>query len=458
MLDARHKGWPQHVGPLRRSEVGAQGWRVLGVGEGAEQAAEPGASLGREFLMPLPLAVIKRAPLAHNLAWMQSFCQNRGIQLAPHGKTSMSPQLFQRQLLAGAWGMTVATVAQLRVAVEAGAQRVIIANQVLQAVDLAAIVALRKARAALRVLFLLDSLEELQMIEAAQPALPLEVLLELGLEGARTGCRTEPEALALARAVKASSAVLLAGIEVYEGSLATGDSARDAVPAAALMARVQAIASACDAQNLFETAQPGDELIVTAGGSAIFDLVAPGLNLRTNPPLSRPVQGLLRSGCYVTHDDGNYKRLVSAVNQRIGCTDAQGLRAAIEVWCMVQSTPEPGLALLTAGRRDVSYDLEMPIPVKWCPAGETRARPVPEGWRIKALNDQHAYLMWGAVESAQAVQGSPQTTPQTPALTPKVGDRIGLGISHPCTTFDKWRWMPVVDEDYRVVDAITTNF
>ncbi len=392
--------------------------------------------------MPLPLAVIKRAPLAHNLAWMQAFCQSRGVRLAPHGKTSLSPQIFQRQLEAGAWGMTVATVAQLRVAVEAGAQQVIIANQVLQAVDVAAIVALRQAQPALRVLFLLDSLAQLQMIEAARPALALEVLLELGLPGARTGCRSAEEALTLARAAKASPAVLLAGMEVYEGSLATGHSAPDSAAAAALMARVQAVASACDAQGLFETAAAGDSLVITAGGSAIFDLVAPGLTLQ----LSRPTQGLLRSGCYVTHDDGNYKRLVGAVNQRIGCTAEQGLRAAIEVWCMVQSVPEPGLALLTAGRRDVSYDLEMPIPVQWCPAGESQARPVPEGWRIKALNDQHAYLVW------DALAGGPS------GITLKVGDRVGLGISHPCTTFDKWRWMPVVDEHYRVVDAITTNF
>ncbi len=432
VLDARHKGWPQHVGPLRRSQVGAQGWRVLGPEHGGEGPPS----------LPLPLAVIKRAPLAHNLAWMQAFCEGQGVRLAPHGKTSMSPQLFQRQLQAGAWGMTVATVAQLRVAVQAGAEHVIIANQVLQAVDVAAIVALRQAQPGLRVLFLLDSTAQLRLIEAARPALPLEVLLELGLPGARTGCRSFVQAMALAQAAKASPAVLLAGVEVYEGSLATGSSAADAEPAAALMTRVQALASACDAQDLFETAAAGDSLIITAGGSAIFDLVAPGLKLQ----LSRPAQGLLRSGCYVTHDDGNYKRLVSAVNQRIGCTAEQGLRAAIEVWCMVQSVPEPGLALLTAGRRDVSYDIEMPIPVQWCPAGERTARATPAAWRIKALNDQHAYLVWDGVGS-----GNQQ-------LTPKVGDRIGLGISHPCTTFDKWRWMPVVDEDYRVVDAITTQF
>mgnify|MGYP000908490021 CR=1 FL=1 len=39
-----------------------------------------------------------------------------------------------------------------------------------------------------------------------------------------------------------------------------------------------------------------------------------------------------------------------------------------------------------------------------------------------------------------------------------IGDLIGVGISHPCTTFDKWRVMLVVDDDYRVVDTLTTWF
>ena len=39
-----------------------------------------------------------------------------------------------------------------------------------------------------------------------------------------------------------------------------------------------------------------------------------------------------------------------------------------------------------------------------------------------------------------------------------VGDRVGLGISHPCTTFDKWHWMPLVENDYRVSDAVAMHF
>jgi D-serine dehydratase len=74
-------------------------------------------------------------------------------------------------------------------------------------------------------------------------------------------------------------------------------------------------------------------VIVSAGGSALFDLVAAHMR----PALSRPVRGLLRSGCYVTHDHGHYKRLVHQVAQRCGCADE--LQPALEVWTTVQSTP-----------------------------------------------------------------------------------------------------------------------
>lgn len=33
-----------------------------------------------------------------------------------------------------------------------------------------------------------------------------------------------------------------------------------------------------------------------------------------------------------------------------------------------------------------------------------------------------------------------------------------LGISHHCMTFDKWRLIPLVTNDYEVLDAIRTYF
>jgi D-serine dehydratase len=423
LIDASFKGFPHHSAPLRRSEVGKQGWNVL------------------RGDLPLPLAVIKRDVLAHNLRWMQGFASAQGLGLAPHGKTSMSPQLFRMQLDAGAWGMTFATVTQMQAGIAAGMQRCVIANQVFTAVDLQGIASVRRAHAGLRVIFLVDSLQQLDCIEVWQQhnltVAPFEVLLEIGVAGGRTGCRTAAQALALAQRLHTSTAVQLVGVECYEGLAATGETDKDVPYANSLMETVDAVARACDAQNLFDS----QEIILTAGGSAIFDLVA----RRLKPVLSRPVVGLLRSGCYVTHDQGTYKRMMSAVAHRTGCGD--GLEAAMEVWASVQSCPEPGLVILAAGKRDLSYDWEMPQPLAVCTASavgtaQPRIEPVDTGWKVVALNDQHAHLR-GASSRFDAL---------------KVGDLVCLGISHPCTTFDKWRWMPVVDADYTVCDAIVTCF
>jgi D-serine dehydratase len=412
------KGFPPAAEPVRRSELARQGWQVL-AGD-----------------LPLPLAVLKLGALNHNLSWMQAFARDRGLDLAPHGKTTMSPQLFRRQLDAGAWGITFASVFQLRLGVLAGVRRALIANQVQTLPDLSGLARLLVATDGLRVAFLVDSLAQLQQIEAwratQQQAPMFDVLLELGIDGGRTGVRGHDDAMALAQALHRSPAVRLVGVECYEGLGVSGDSATDRAAVDALMNRVERVARACDAGQLFES----DEVIVSAGGSALFDLVA----ARMQPSLSRPVRGILRSGCYVTHDHGHYKRLVHQVAQRCGCADE--LQPALEVWTTVQSTPEAGLALLTGGRRDLSFDVELPRPLWLARAGQLHALPDDGRWRIKGLNDQHAHLRFDDVS----------------ALSPRVGDLVALGISHPCTTFDKWHWMPVVDDQYRVVDAVTMHF
>ena len=417
-IDTSYKGFPHHSAPGRRSQIGTQGWNLL-AGD-----------------LPLPLAVIKRDVLKQNLAWMQNFAASRDLGLAPHGKTSMSPQLFRMQLDAGAWGMTFATVTQMRVGLAAGAQRCLIANQVFADIDLDCIDALLRSQPALRLIFLVDSLAQLDLIEAWQRKQPqaraFEVLLEIGVPGGRTGCRDLRTALQLAQRLHASSAVQLVGVESYEGLAASGDTEQDQAYVRPLIELLQTLATACDTQDLFDS----EVVLLSAGGSAIFDLVASGLK----PRLRRSVQGLLRSGCYVTHDQGTYKRMMSAVAQRTGC--GTGLQAAMEVWANVQSCPEPGLAILAVGKRDLSYDWEMPIPLSVCARGTRVVQAAATDWKISKLNDQHAYLT-GSGAQHQALQ---------------VGDLVCLGISHPCTTFDKWRWMPLVDAHYTVVDAIVTCF
>ena len=423
VLDATTKGYPLDAPPLQLSAIGAQGWSVFA---------------GH---LPLPLAVLRDSALAHNHAWMRDFTAATGVLLAPHGKTTMAPQIFAQQMAAGAWGMTVANVQQLQICARFGVRRVIMANQLLGALEVRTVIELQRAHPDLEFHFLVDSQAQLAAIEAVAagcaPSRKLTALVELGLPGGRTGVRTHDAALALARAVAAGRHVSLSGVECYEGLKVSGDSAQDAAMVAALMRRVQDLALICDREGLFA----GPAVILSAGGSAVFDVVARELPMQ----LTRPVLTILRSGCYVTHDSGNYMRLLEGVKARSG-VDWQarpGLQAALEVWSRVQSCPEPGLAILTMGKRDASYDVEMPIPIKRLRPGEgAAAQATPASWKISGMNDQHAYLRFPAGDADQ----------------PRVGDLIGCGISHPCTTFDKWRVLFTVDDGYRVTGAIRTFF
>jgi D-serine dehydratase len=418
LLDHDMKGYPHHAPATAIRDIGGRGWNVL------------------RGDLPFPVAVLKQSALQHNLQWMADFAASCDVQLAPHGKTTMAPQLFAQQLAAGAWGMTLANMQQVNLCVELGLRRVIVANQLVADIDLEHAGRLQDRYDDLQLFFLVDSPAHVGILErvAARCGLkrPFTVLLELGLQGGRTGCRTAEQAMELARAVASSTCTKLSGIECYEGLSATGDSEADRRFVADLMARVHDVARRCDAEGLFGT----PEIILTAGGSAVFDLVARELAVA----LSRTVQPILRSGCYVTHDSGFYENFVKRVVER---SDAAwqtrgGLQPALEVWTQVQSQPEPGLAILTLGKRDASFDIHLPHPFAWIGAGGQRT--IGEDWRISKMNDQHAYLHF----------------PKEQEL--RIGDLVGCGISHPCTTFDRWRWLPTVDDAYNVTGAIRTYF
>jgi len=414
------KGFPATQPPLPLADVAQRGWTL----HGAE--------------LPLPLAVVRQQALAHNIAWMQGFAERHGVQLAPHGKTTMSPQLFRRQLEAGAWGLTFANVHQLRLGLAAGARRALIANQVINAAELAELLSLRRRHAGLELAFFVDSQAQLDLMASHWAALGegearIDVLIELG--DRRCGVREHGTALALARALKAHPALRLRGIGFYEGLQIKGESEPDRALMQQWQARIQALLDAIESEGLLDDdARP---MWLSGGGSAAFDLVAPVL-------AGGPKRlGLLRSGCYVCHDHEHYGRYMHTMDERMGTPlAAPSLQPALEVWTQVLSCPEPGLALLNAGRRDVSFDQGWPLPVWHLPNGANRRGAAPAGWRVTGLNDQHAYLRWDPAQAAG----------------PAVGDRVALGPSHPCTTFDKWAWMAVVDEDDRIVDAITTRF
>jgi D-serine dehydratase len=422
VFDGRTKGFPQGAGAVALSQIGARGWRLL-----AEQ-------------LPLPVAVLKASALEANSAWMRAFVAQSGARLAPHGKTTMSPELFARQLADGAWGLTVADARQMRVARAAGARRIVVGNEIVAGQDLAYVTGALADNPALEVFMLADSAEGVRRLSLAMAAgaagRRLNVLVEIGYASGRGGCRDVPAALAVARDVAASRSLALAGVEAFEGLNQSLPAAESHARVSALLDDVAAAARAIDTEGMFSA----DEVILSAGGSAFFDLAAERLG---EVRLSRPSFVLLRSGCYVSHDVGLYERSYAELLERSPRARALPgrLQNALEIWAYVLSVPEPGRAILGAGRRDIGADAGLPKPLWYCrPSGEASAAATPPTWEIVQLNDQHAHLVFHASDDVA------------------VGDMVALGPSHPCSTFDRWRLIYLVDDEYAVSSAIQTCF
>ena len=416
------KGLPI-TAPLRQGAIGVQGWNVLHGDTG------------------FPVGVLKLRALEHNLAWMRDFCARHGVLLAPHGKTTMCPQLFGAQLAHGAWGITLATVPQVQVAHRFGVRRVLLANQPVARSDIRALLRLLHDDPDFECSVLTDALAGVARLaeEVAQRSLarPLPVLVELGLEGKRSGCRTPEQALTVARAVAGAPGLALAGFEGYEGLLVSDDRAADLRAVGAFVDQLCGLVLEADDEGLFT----GSTILVSAGGSTYFDLVARGLG--TLHGLSRPLQPVLRSGCYVTSDHGLYHDALAELDARAGYAAGQGLRPALEIWSVVQSRPEADLAILGMGKRDASHDAGLPLPLLMHRPGPGSPQALAPGCAIVKMNDQHAYLRLpeGPLREGLAV-----------------GDLVGCGISHPCTTFDRWPLLLAVDDDYLVRGACNTFF
>jgi len=392
-------------------------------------AAAVGAHLLRD--VSLPALVLHREALEHNIRWMQKFVSDSGAELAPHGKTSMTPALFRRQLEAGAWGLTVATAVQTRAAYAHGVRRVLMANQLVGKPNMALIADLL-ADPAFEFHCMVDHPDNVADLGAyfASRGVRLNVMIEYGIVGGRCGCRTEAEVLALAEAIGAQPALALTGIEGYEGVI-HGDHAISGIRQFA--ASLVGLAMQLQDSGAFAIAKP----IITASGSAWYDLIAESFEARN-------AQGrflsVLRPGSYVAHDHGIYKEAQCCVLERRSDLH-EGLRPALEVWALVQSMPEPGFAVIALGKRDVAYDAGLPVPLKrYKPEADLVTGDDVSACKVTAVMDQHAFMT------------------VAPGVELRVGDVIAFGTSHPCLTFDKWRVGCLVDEGLRVVELMETCF
>ena len=405
-LDWRCKGLPSRAEGLTGEEIGRLGLRIAD--------------------MMMPVAVLRESALAHNIAAMQDFADRIGARLCPHGKTSMSPELFARQMAAGAWGLTAATAHHVRIYRRLGIDRVFLANQLVAGPDIDWILDELARDPGFDFYCLADSVDAVDRLaaRAAQAVRPVQLLVETGRTAGRAGARSLDDALAVARRIAASPHLRLRGVETFEGVRPSAAGARR--DGAGTIAFAVAAAEAIVADGL---AADGPFLL-SAGGSAFLDLCAAGLPDSIGP---RPVVKVIRPGCYVTHDHGLYEELVRPG----GAAGVPELKPALEVWSCVLSLPEPGLAIVGLGKRDLSHDAGLPRPIAATRGGKG-AIPVAK-MRTLDLWDQHAAIA-------------------CPDGSLRVGDLVGFGISHPCATFDRWRALFVADDSNRVAGAIATIF
>lgn len=382
-----------------------------------------------------PLLTLQQAAVEHNVAALAGYCRDRGVLLAPHGKSTMAPGLHARQLAAGAWALTAATVHQVAVYRSFGVPRILLANELADELAIRWLARELADDPGFELLCLADSAAGTELLAAAAsgicPPGRIKVLVEIGYPGGRAGCRTVDDALAVARAVTAATPLSLAGVAGYEGLLGHDYTAETA---AAVTGYVRFLREAGEALLAAGLREPDGEFIASCGGSAFFDLVTDELTAAW--PGGEAVTVVLRCGSYVTHDDGMYKD--SSPFARDGSLGGP-LRPALHIWAHVLSVPDPDRAIVAAGRRDLPYDSGLPPPKLVWRRGEAGPRPLAGATTVK-LNDHHAYL---------------DTAPEQPLV---VGDLAGFGISHPCSAFDRWRLIPVLDERWRLVGCEHTFF
>lgn len=388
-----------------------------------------------------PLTVLDDRALRHNAATIQSWASAQGMELMPHGKTTMAPMLWRLQLDAGATGLTLATPGQVRTARSFDVDSIMLANALVAPAALA-LIAGELADPAFSFASWVDSVETVEAmergLEGADAPLPrpIDVLVELGAPGGRTGVRSPDDARDLARRVADSPALRLAGVAGYEGSLGHDRSA------ATLVAVRDYLADLLELRESVQQLAGDSELIVTAGGSAYLDLVADEFApaIESDAAAGRATRWILRSGAALLHDDGFYHG-ISPLDASRGRAGRPALVPAMRGYARVVSHPEPGLALLDGGKRDFPYDEGLPVPFGYASSLGGDEEPLAVA-SVTAVNDQHAFLRSDA------------------ALPVSIGDVVSLGLSHPCTAFDKRRWLPVVEHtgSDRVVDLVRTFF
>jgi D-serine dehydratase len=384
-----------------------------------------------------PAAVINQKLLVNNAQWMQTFSQRSKVKLAPHGKTTMSPELFNLQLQHDSWGISLATVPQVVTAYKSGIKNIILANQLIGRRHFE-IIAELLSEGDLEFYCFVDSIENAKSLGQyfSDKNIKLNVLLEIGVVGGRCGWRENDNIMQLCDVISQYQGLQIRGVSFYEGVIHGKNAANEIIDF------VKGIKKLCQSLHNDDVFSSG-EVIITGAGSAWYDLVAKHLNDSNSDFEFTPI---IRPGCYLIHDTGIYQDAQHAVLSRselarnLAVESTGELMSSLTIWAYIYSIPEPGLVIVGMGKRDVAFDAGLPIPTLHYRPGTTLPVEADNQWQLVNIMDQHCMMK----------------TPEDADLAP--GDLINFSTSHPCLTIDKWRFIGLIDDDFIIRKQISTYF
>ncbi|MEW6989149.1 amino acid deaminase [Colwelliaceae bacterium 6441] len=382
-----------------------------------------------------PIAVINERSLVDNAKWMQAFSERAGVKLAPHGKTTMTPELFKLQLAHGCWGISLATVPQVINAYKNGIKKIILANQLVGRFHFELIADLLTANDAEFYCFV-DSIENVVSLGEYFLArkVKLNVLIELGVPAGRCGWRDLSLIDELVAAISSYKSLQLCGVSFYEGVI-HGEMAEQAITK--YIGDVKSITERLRKNNDFTT----QDIIITGAGSAWYDVVSKELTSDQANELAS-YSMIIRPGCYLIHDTGIYQEAQNNVLARsqLACDISGQLTSCLELWAYVHSTPEKELAIIGLGKRDVAFDAGLPTPEYVYRPGDKELHKLSSANELIKIMDQHCMMKLDS------------------DLVLKPGDIIVFSSSHPCLTIDKWRYLAIRNDKYIVEKTLATLF
>ena len=324
-----------------------------------------------------------------NLREMGQCILSRGKQWRPHVKCHKIPAIAQRQIAAGAIGVTAAKTSEAEVFVNAGITDVLIANIVVGAPKLERLIALLRHSDPIVVC---DHYAQAEMLSTTCKAqgISCRVLMEINLGLNRVGVRPGVDARELAQAMSRLPHLMFAGIMGYEGHLLTiadADEKREKITSA--MQLLTDMADAIRSDGI-------DVGIVSAGGTGSYQITAdcPGVTeLQAGG-------GIFGDPYYI---------------ERCGVT---GLQPALRLITTVISRGKLERAVLDCGRKSLHPDVHPPRV-----ASTVSGRPLPDA-EVVQISAEHTTLELGPHsqdltigDKIELIPGySDHTTPLHPVL------------------------------------------